>query len=200
MHYGRNTHWQLLQLHTSHIDLLPIQYTRTSYLHSRLKTDPFRSHSQGDSLASLVAALFLFLLASTPLSYLVSIPFTSPAAAVAAQLGGYVFFGVAQLVAGVTLGGLAETGQTKGGAYDAWQVMKVRIFQLPRSASAIAHTRTRRDYYDQKGLLPKLVTVVHTSRYTRTRRDYYLCRLSTVITHTKHERLTLFFCSNQVRR
>ena len=159
MHYGRNTHWQLLQLHTSQIDLLPIQYTRTSYLHSRLKTDPFRSHSQGDSLASLVAALFLFLLASTPLSYLVSIPFTSPAAAVAAQLGGYVFFGVAQLVAGVTLGGLAETGQTKGGAYDAWQVMKVRIFQLPRSASAIAHTRTRRDYYDQKGLFPLLSTL-----------------------------------------
>ena len=41
----------------------------------------------------------------------------------------------------------------------------MRVSQIP--PTLFAHTRARSDYYDQKGLLPKLVTVVHTSRYTR---------------------------------
>ena len=85
----------------------------------------------GNAWISLTAALFLFLLSSTPLSYLVSFLFTSPAAAVAGSLGGYVFFGVAQLIGGVTLGGLAEGGVTSGGAYGAWSVLKLLFLWLP---------------------------------------------------------------------
>jgi cell division protease FtsH len=36
---------------------------------------------------------------------------------------------------------------------------KVSISQSPRSACAIAHTRTRRDYYGQKGAFPRTVTL-----------------------------------------
>jgi len=38
-------------------------------------------------------------------------------------------------------------------------VAEVRISHAPRSASLIAHTRTRRDYYDQKGAFPRTVTL-----------------------------------------
>ena len=44
------------------------------------------------------------------------------------------------------------------------------LSQSPRSAFAIAHTRTRRDYYDQKGLFPRTVTLtVYSVSYTHLR-------------------------------
>jgi ABC-type multidrug transport system ATPase subunit len=80
---------------------------------------------------ALSAALALFVFAATPLSYLVASQFQSPAAAVAASLGAFVFFGVAQLIAGVTLGGLADTGTTSGGAATAWRACRVAFLWLP---------------------------------------------------------------------
>ena len=44
----------------------------------------------------------------------------------------------------------------------AFDALMVRVSQSPNPASAIAHTRTRRDYYDQKGLFP----IPHTMEYS----------------------------------
>ena len=69
-------------------------------------------------VVALVAALALFVCSATPLVYLVGAvaKFASAAAAVASTLALFVFFGVAQLIAGVTLGGLAGAGAAGGGA------------------------------------------------------------------------------------
>ena len=57
---------------------------------------------------------------------------------------------VAALAAGVAADTNAAVGRDREGK---------GLSHPPRSASAIAHTRTRRDYYDQKGAFPRTVTL-----------------------------------------
>ena len=84
-------------------------------------------------VVALVAALALFVCSATPLAYLVGSVgrFASPATAVASTLALFVFFGVAQLIAGVTLGGLAGAGAAGGGANEAWRACRVAFLWLP---------------------------------------------------------------------
>ena len=83
-------------------------------------------------IVALVAALALFVVSATPLTYLVGsfAKFASPAAAVASTLALFVFFGVAQLIAAVTLGGLAGAGAA-GGAEKAWRACRFVFLWLP---------------------------------------------------------------------
>ena len=84
-------------------------------------------------VVALVSALALFACSATPLAYLVGAAgkFASPATAVASTLALFVFFGVAQLIAGVTLGGIAGAGAAGEGASEAWRACRVAFLWLP---------------------------------------------------------------------
>ena len=82
---------------------------------------------------ALVVALALFVVSATPLVYVIgsSVKFASPAAAVASTLALFVFFGVAQLIAAVTLGGLAGAGAAGPAATNAWRACRFIFLWLP---------------------------------------------------------------------
>ena len=88
--------------------------------------------NENERVVALASALALFVCSATPLVYLVGAvaKFASAAAAVASTLALFVFFGVAQLIAGVTLGGLAGAG-VAGGAAAAWRACRVAFLWLP---------------------------------------------------------------------
>ena len=89
--------------------------------------------NENERVVALASALALFVCSATPLVYLVGAvaKFASAAAAVASTLALFVFFGVAQLIAGVTLGGLAGAGVAGGGAAAAWRACRVAFLWLP---------------------------------------------------------------------
>ena len=91
------------------------------------------SSLENERVVALASALALFVCSATPLVYLVGAvaKFASAAAAVASTLALFVFFGVAQLLAGVTLGGLAGAGVAGGGAAAAWRACRVAFLWLP---------------------------------------------------------------------
>jgi hypothetical protein len=82
---------------------------------------------------ALVVALALFVVSATPLVYVIGslVKFASPAAAVASTLALFVFFGVAQLIAAVTLGGLAGAGAAGPAATNAWRACRFIFLWLP---------------------------------------------------------------------
>ena len=88
--------------------------------------------NENERVVALASALALFVCSATPLVYLVGAvaKFASAAAAAASTLALFVFFGVAQLIAGVTLGG-PRRGGPGGGAAAAWRACRVAFLWLP---------------------------------------------------------------------
>ena len=83
----------------------------------------------GESFAVVAAALGLFALSAPPLAYLLHWPFENNMACLAGQMGAYFFFGVAQIICAVVLGGLAEAGVDA--AETAWEVLQWAFRWLP---------------------------------------------------------------------
>ena len=83
----------------------------------------------GDALAVIAVALVLFITSAIPLAYIFHWPFENNMAALAAQMGTYFFFGVAQLIAGVVLAGLAAAGVAT--ATRVWAALEVIFRWLP---------------------------------------------------------------------
>jgi hypothetical protein len=90
-------------------------------------------HDASSRVLTLVVALALFVVSATPLVYVIGslVKFASPAAAVASTLALFVFFGVAQLIAAVTLGGLAGAGAAGPAATNAWRACRFIFLWLP---------------------------------------------------------------------
>jgi ABC-type Na+ transport system ATPase subunit NatA len=85
------------------------------------------AYSDDGALAVVFTALLLFGAAAMPLSYLLHFAFANEMNALAAQMGIYFFFGVAQLIAGAVLRGLAALGKAQG----AWETLRVLFRWLP---------------------------------------------------------------------
>ena len=85
------------------------------------------AYSDDGALAVIFVALLLFGCAAHPLAYLLHYPFANEMNALAAQMGIYLFFGVAQLIAAAVLRGLAALGK----AQDAWTVLRQLFRWLP---------------------------------------------------------------------
>jgi hypothetical protein len=83
----------------------------------------------GEALLVIAAALGLFAASAAPLAYLLHWPFENNMACLAAQMGAYFFFGVAQLIAAVVLDGLAAAGVAS--AKHAWAVAQWAFRWLP---------------------------------------------------------------------
>jgi LSD1 subclass zinc finger protein len=85
------------------------------------------AYSDDGALAVVFTALLLFGAAAMPLAYLLHFPFANEMNALAAQMGIYFFFGVAQLIAAAVLRGLAALGKARG----AWEVLRQLFRWLP---------------------------------------------------------------------
>jgi ATP-binding cassette subfamily A (ABC1) protein 1/ATP-binding cassette subfamily A (ABC1) protein 3 len=85
------------------------------------------AYSDDGALAVVFTALLLFGAAAMPLAYLLHFPFANEMNALAAQMGIYFFFGVAQLIAATVLRGLAALGKARG----AWEVLRQLFRWLP---------------------------------------------------------------------
>ena len=85
------------------------------------------AYSQDGALAVVFTLLLLFGAAAMPLSYLLHFAFSDEMNCLAAQMGLYFFFGIAQLIAAVVLQGLAALGKAKG----AWTTLRLLFRWLP---------------------------------------------------------------------
>ena len=85
------------------------------------------AYTQDGALSVIFAALFLFGASAMPLAYLLHFAFANEMNALAAQMGIYFFFGIAQIIAGTVLRGLAALGKARG----AWKVLQKLFRWLP---------------------------------------------------------------------
>jgi hypothetical protein len=83
----------------------------------------------GESFAVVAAALALFMLSAPPLAYVLHWPFENNMACLAGQMGTYFFFGVAQIICAVVLGGLGEAGVDD--SEHAWDALQWAFRWLP---------------------------------------------------------------------
>ena len=95
----------------------------------------------GDALAVIAVALVLFITSAIPLAYIFHWPFENNMAALAAQMGTYFFFGVAQLIAGVVLAGLAAAGvatrDARLGRVGSYLSVAAALLRRPRAVHAV---------------------------------------------------------------
>ena len=85
------------------------------------------AYTEDGALSVIFAALLLFGASAMPLAYLLHFAFANEMNALAAQMGIYFFFGIAQIIAGTVLRGLAALGKARG----AWAVLQKLFRWLP---------------------------------------------------------------------